>query len=85
MLKIIDALEDAGVIIPKRVLPLTGELTEGQRLRKKKLREELARLQVLEHDHQEACRIKTERWDTTIQMLRNISELHDTNNKKIYI
>lgn len=39
-------MEDAGVIILKRVLPPTRELTEGQRLQKKKLREALARLQL---------------------------------------
>ncbi|PYH31031.1 uncharacterized protein BO87DRAFT_428947 [Aspergillus neoniger CBS 115656] len=41
--KIIDALEDAGIVVPAGVLPVTRLLTSVQKLRKKELRDELHR------------------------------------------
>ncbi|RAH63044.1 hypothetical protein BO85DRAFT_16104 [Aspergillus piperis CBS 112811] len=75
---IIDALEDAGVEVPEGVLPPTRDLTEGQKLRKKELREEIARLKEREREHNEALRVKTEQWDTARKGLVDAVERHDS-------
>ncbi|GLB09591.1 hypothetical protein AtubIFM57258_005516 [Aspergillus tubingensis] len=51
--KIIDALDDAGVVVPAGMLPVTRLLTPAQKLRKKELRDELHRLQLLEDKYRE--------------------------------
>ncbi|RAK89903.1 hypothetical protein BO79DRAFT_244785 [Aspergillus costaricaensis CBS 115574] len=76
--KIIDALEDAGIEVPEGVLPPTRELTESQKLRKKELREEIARLKEREREHNEALRVKTEQWDTARKGLVDAVERHDS-------
>lgn len=62
------ALEDAGVVIPERVLPPTSKLTEGQKLQKE-LREELQRLKSLEQEYRDQYNEKKERWTSTRKVL----------------
>ncbi|BCR94857.1 uncharacterized protein AKAW2_11903S [Aspergillus luchuensis] len=54
------------------------DLTEGQKLRKKELREEIARLKEREREHNEALRVKTEQWDTARKGLVDAVERHDS-------
>ncbi|PYH31044.1 uncharacterized protein BO87DRAFT_461664 [Aspergillus neoniger CBS 115656] len=77
-------VEDAGVVIPEGVLPPTRDLTEGQKLRKKELREEITRLKELEREHHEALQIKTEQWDTARKALVDALERHDSERQESF-
>ncbi|GLB09601.1 hypothetical protein AtubIFM57258_005526 [Aspergillus tubingensis] len=77
-------VEDAGVVIPEGVLPPTRDLTEGQKLRKKELREEITRLKELEREHHEALQIKTEQWDTARRALVATLERHDSERRESF-
>lgn len=77
-------VEDAGVVIPEGVLPPTRDLTEGQKLRKKELREEITRLKELEREHHEALQVKTEQWDTARRALVATLERHDSERQESF-
>ncbi|OJI81788.1 hypothetical protein ASPTUDRAFT_933569 [Aspergillus tubingensis CBS 134.48] len=77
-------VEDAGVVIPEGVLPPTRDLTEGQKLREKELREEITRLKELEREHHEALQIKTEQWDTARRALVATLERHDSERRESF-
>ena len=66
------------------VLPPPRDLTEGQKLRKKELREEITRLKELEREHNEALQVKTEQWDTARRALVATLERHDSERQESF-
>ncbi|RAK89904.1 hypothetical protein BO79DRAFT_171403, partial [Aspergillus costaricaensis CBS 115574] len=67
----INALEDAGIVVPEGVLPPTRVLTEAQRLRKRELRRELERLKALEQEYREDYNVKKDEWSTSRKELED--------------
>ncbi|BCS07433.1 hypothetical protein RIB2604_00602210 [Aspergillus luchuensis] len=67
----INALEDAGIVVPEGVLPPTRVLTEAQRLRKRELRRELERLKALEQEYREDYNVKMDEWSTSRKELED--------------
>ncbi|PYH70133.1 uncharacterized protein BO88DRAFT_414591 [Aspergillus vadensis CBS 113365] len=75
--KIINALDDAGVVVPAGMLPVTRLLTPAQKLRKKELRDELHRLQLLEDEYREEYNKKKEEWTSSRKELVDQLAAHD--------
>ncbi|PWY62651.1 hypothetical protein BO83DRAFT_441937 [Aspergillus eucalypticola CBS 122712] len=79
--KILDALEDAGIVVPAGVLPVTRLLTPAQKLRKKELRDELHRLKLLEDEYREEFNRKKDEWTSSRKELVDQLAAHDESYK----
>ncbi|GLA59079.1 hypothetical protein AtubIFM54640_009811 [Aspergillus tubingensis] len=79
--KIIDALDDAGVVVPAGILPVTRLLTPAQKLREKELRDELHRLKLLEDEYREEYNRKKDEWTSSRKELVDQLAAHDESYK----